>query len=171
MKGQMIFEFVIAAVLFFGIVFYSINLMNSEVNVYSGDYFMNELENKAIQVSELLVHNPGIWYGDEATADMDIVGLSNGWPIMNSTKTNLLEDYCFNNGYGAYLADNLDAELSTPYGGRKMKVYLRINEINPDKELVYSCGYEPEDVTFARVDRFGITEDGDMINISVGVWA
>ena len=168
MKGQMIFEFIIAAVLFFGIVFYSINLMNSQVSIYSGDYFINELENKAVQVSELLVHNPGIWYGDEATAGMDVVGLSNKWPILNSTKINLLEDYCFNNGFGAYLSDSLDTELSTPYGARKMKVFVRISEIESDKELVYSCGYEPENVTFARVDRFGITEDGDLINISVG---
>lgn len=176
MKGQMIFEFVIAAVLFFGIIVYAINILNVESSIYSSDYIIAELENKAMQVSELLMHDPGIWYGDVISAPgdvrADVIGLSNGWPVLNSTKIKLLRQYCLND-YNDLL-DHLDTKMTTPFGDRNMKVVIEINEteVVPEKALIEppNCGYEPINTTYARVDRIAITEDGDILRVVVGVW-
>ena len=37
------------------------NFLNQEIDTYSDDYFMNNLKHKAVQISNLLVHNPGVW--------------------------------------------------------------------------------------------------------------
>jgi len=167
MKGQMIFEFIIAAVMFFSIVFYVLNYLNVEVGGYSSDYFVNELENKAVQISELLMHNPGIWYTDDNTAD--VIGLSGRYPVINVTKAAMLDTYC-NSNYGDFL-DKLDMGLSTPYGGKLMNTMIILNKTNVEDNPLIECRYEPENVTFVRVERFGITEEGDVVKLTIGVWS
>jgi hypothetical protein len=172
-KGQMIFEFIIAAVLFFGIVFYVINYLNIEVGVHSGRYFTNELENKAVQVSEFLMHDPGIWLsGEEGPPVVDpspvVIGLSDGYPMLNSTKINYLSKTCAND-YSTIL-DKLDMGIEVyGGGGRWLKAVIIINDIMTGNTLV-QCGYEPVNVTYAEVNRIGVTEDGKFVNVTVGVW-
>ena len=164
MKGQMVFEFIIATVLFFSIVFYVLNFLNTQTEIYSADYLTNELQSKGFQISEMLVHNQGIWYDDGSAS---VIGLSNKWPILNSTKINMLEDYCLN--HYDELLEKLDMEMATPYGTRFMKIVIEINETGTENEIM-KCGYEPQNITVVRVERYGITEEDKILRISVGVW-
>ena len=166
MKGQMIFEFIIAAVVFFGIIFYVITYLNMQTSIYSGDYYENELENKAVQISELLVHNPGTWLA-LPNGPVHVIGLADEWPVLNDDKMRNLGLLC-NENYD-YFLDLLDTELSTPYGNRLMKVMINITNIDTGQQLM-GCGYEPENTTVVKVNRYGITKTGNIVKIVVGVW-
>lgn len=55
MKGQFVFEFLIAGIIFFAVVIYSINYLSVSVYDYKGKFYQNRLQNKAIQISEVLI--------------------------------------------------------------------------------------------------------------------
>lgn len=164
MKGQAIFEFIVAAVLFFGIIFYVINYLNFQMSAFSNDYFNNELENKAVQISELLVHNPGVWHVDGTP---DVVGLSDRWPVLNNSKVNMLDEYC---GVSyTQLMEKLDMETTFPYSRRLMKAMIEINETGTNRNLL-RCGTEPENITVIKVSRYCVTESGSVARMYVAVW-
>jgi hypothetical protein len=168
MKGQMVFEFVIAAVVFFGIVLYVINYLNTEMVTYSSDYFTNELESKAVQISELLVHNPGEWES-LPVGNAWVLGLAaEEWPVLDDEKISNLGLLCKEDYDG--VLELLDMEVSTPYGRRLMKAMINITEVGTES-VIMECGYEPVDVTFVSINRFAVTENGKTVKMAVAVWA
>ncbi len=169
MKGQMIIEFIIAAVMFFGVILFTINYLNTEVSVYSSDYFINEVESKSVQVSEMLLHNPGIWMDDGSAM---IVGLSDEWPIINATKIEKMKSYyCSPEGRYTELLEKFDMKIKLLYGGEWINRWLRIyvNIEGPDGSLLV-CGEEPSVGTVAKTTRMAVMEDGTRVNVTVSAW-
>ena len=109
LKGQLIFEFVVAVVIFFAIVLYTLNYLNTQVTGYSNDYYTESVNSKAVQIAELLVMNKGNWTSFGPTVGVKVVGLAEDWPVLNRTKAGALNVYC-NANYVA-LMNNLGVRL------------------------------------------------------------
>jgi hypothetical protein len=161
MKGQMIFEFVVAAMLFFAIIFYVMGFLGSSVDAFSSGHHENFMQNKAIQISELLVRNPGVWSSGVPTT----VGLAKDWPVISANKTRWFDSYCDTDYEG--LLDMLDVfeviesnitryyNLNVRVGGRQN---MTCGPPVPDRGEVY------------RMQRFALAEDSSVLNLTVSVW-
>ncbi len=87
MKGQFIFEFIVAALMFFMIILFAINYLNINVSDFEGRFYKDEIQSKALWVSEVLT-NPS-----------SNITLVDEWPYFNSTKISDFNDtYCVSNG-------------------------------------------------------------------------
>ncbi len=159
----MVFEFVVAAVIFFAVVFYTINYLNSGVSAFSGGSYVNNLEIRAIQISELLVHDPGVW--EDSTPK--IVGLSKEWPVLNMTKIQLLDGFCNYSANYTYLLQNLGLEESR-FGSRRIyNVSIKINE---GDNVLLDCGLNPPEKMMVNVERFALSEGDKILTVNVWVW-
>jgi len=162
-KGQMVFEFTIAALMFFGIMFFIISYLNQSVRNYSSDAYTEVLQGKAFQISDVLVKNPGIWVGDPG--EPMVPGVEAEWPVLNSTKMAWLNVFCTKPDGTGY------SELKSLFG-LKEKLYdfdtgenrnfnitmtaLRGPSEGP-AELV-NCGKDPAGSRRAYIKRVGVTE-------------
>jgi hypothetical protein len=142
-KGQAVFEFIVAAVLFFAIIFYIINFLDANVSTYSAGSQLNSLETKAMEISEYLVH----------------VNLTKDWPVLSYGEIDHLNDVC-NNDYTGTLEkfDIGDDRL-------KMQIYEGSN-------ILLECeqGKTVPDIQKAEVERFALSENNNFLNIKVIVW-
>jgi hypothetical protein len=149
MKAQMIFEFIVAAVLFIGIVFYIINVLNISVASFGTDFYSNSLQSKVVQVSEHLVYD-----------------LSSEWPVLDRTKLDSLQNDCVD--YENFLK-KLDLEEKSY--GESYNINIQINE---DGGGEWSCtppgvSYVPN-ITRAGIKRFGVSDDDDIITLEFWLW-
>jgi hypothetical protein len=154
-KGQLVFEFVIASVFFFYMVFYVINYLNSAALVFANDFYVNSLEFKSLHVSEVLLHSRGTWNGNVPLAP----GLAVEWPVLNSTKIQYMDAYCISDYYG--LLEKLDVDYGTGHG-------IRI-EINRTGGNMMECGHIPEGIVNTKIERFALSEGNEVL--FVGIWA
>jgi hypothetical protein len=158
-KGQMVFEFILAAVLFMGIVIFVLNIINSNVAVFTGDYFSYSLENKAVAASESLVKLSGG------------IGLAEKWPVLNSTKISALNYTCsFPENYTVLLMD-LNLFDKPSFGTYNVRIV--VNESVSGNTLLdckppAGAGL-PGNLGFAHVKRFGVA-DNRTVEINVWIW-
>ena len=155
--GQMIFEFLIAAMVFFGIIFYILNYLSINVATFSSDAYNDMLQSRVTQVSELLVRTKGVWINNTPIS----LGLVKEWPVLDGNKINSLAFFCDTNYTG--MLDMLDL-LSGPYN-RTYNVHVLINDGD-----VLDCGFPPKAVQVARIRRFALSETKDILKIDVTVW-
>jgi len=159
-KGQLVFEFLIAAVFFFYIVFYVINYLNTTALVFENDFYMNSLEFKALQTSELLLHSKGTWNGTVPKA----LGLVEDWPVLSSTKIQNMNAYC-NSNY-TDLLEKLDVNSSLGHG---IKIEINKSDVN-----LLECGYLPEGTGWrfvsANIERFALSDSDEVLTLSVWAW-
>lgn len=159
-KGQAVFEFLIAAVFFFYIVFYVINYLNSTAVVFSNDFYMNSLEFKAFHVSEVLLHQEGKWSDDFPEA----IGLSAGWPVLNDTRMQYFQAYCGPNKDD--MLKKLDVNINK---GRDIRI-----EINDSSGYVLKCGSVPmigvNATVSANIKRFALSESGEILTMKIVAW-
>lgn len=143
MKGQAVFEFVVAVILFLGIIFYVINFLNSSVSNYSDESRLNTLEVKALEISEYLMH----------------IGFTDDWPILSYQKLRDFNDTC-NNDYAGTL-ERLDLE------GSKLKL-----EANESSTVLLDCeqNVAVPDIQKAEVQRLALSPQHNIINVRVVVW-
>jgi hypothetical protein len=162
MKGQMIFEFIIAAVLFFAIVFYIINVLGVNVSSFSSSSQLDVFQSKALQISEMLVSSKGVWNGVEPA----VVGLVKDAPVLDSEKIQNFNITCRMNyaglkeklGLKEYLYEDVEKEYNA-----KIRIYKNQTEI-------VDCGpYEPPKER-GGVKRFALSDDGEIITVRVEVW-
>jgi hypothetical protein len=146
MKGQMVFEFVVAAALFFGILFYVISNLNATVNTYSSDFAGSGLENKALQVSDFLLH----------------FELTGEWPVLSSAKITAFElSYC--DGGPGYV--NLLQKL----GMENNKIRIQMNETG-NSNPVLVCGPDLSSYAKTSIKRFALSDGGKKLIMDVWVW-
>jgi hypothetical protein len=157
-KGQLVFEFVVAAIFFFYIVFYVINYLNATAMIFSSDFYMNSLEFKAIEISELLLHNRGVWNGTVP----ETPGLADGWPVLNTTKIQYMDAYCSSPINYEVVLRKLDINSSRGHG---MKI-----ELNDTGGNLMLCGYLPGGFINAKVERFAISDTGEYLTMTVWAW-
>ncbi len=157
MKAQAVFEFMIAFIIFFAVILYTLNHLHSTVWMFSNEYYVNALETKALQISELLVTSPGIWESGFPKSP----GLASKWPILNSTKIQWLNTSCTNN----YQNILKSFEINSTKNGLK----ITITEIGNSKPLL-DCGILPENKIHASMRRIALSETGKLLRLEVSVW-
>ena len=142
-KGQAVFEFIIAAVLFFGIVFYVLIFLDSNVSSYSAGSQINSLETKAVEISEYLVH----------------INLTKEWPVLSYNMISDLDWSC-NDNY---------ARLLNRFGldGKKVKLQVREGPV-----LLLDCerAITEPDIRKGEIERFALSENNTILNIRIVVW-
>ncbi|MBI4176037.1 MAG: LamG domain-containing protein [Candidatus Aenigmarchaeota archaeon] len=114
-------------IFFVAIVAYVLVLIANNFSAFSAASQEAALQTKAIQVSELLVRSGGAWSGSTPLS----IGLSSGWPEINSTKVAFLDAYCSVDYVG--LLGRLDAEQNKVRIEARRKSYLSPN---------LSCGFD-----------------------------
>jgi hypothetical protein len=156
MKGQFIFEFLVAGIVFFAIILYMINYLNVNVLDFKNRFYMDELESKALKVSEML------------TGEKSNLSLVDRWPVFSESKIKDFNDYCKDN-YDKLVRD-LDLWERTVYGERPHKVKIKINTTSGS---LLDCGPAnlPDSASIAEAERFGVLNTAkELIILKVFVW-
>ena len=159
MKGQFVFEFLIAGLIFFVIVVYSINYLNVSVSDFKTKFYSSRLQSKAVQVSEILM---------KGSSSISFVENS----VFSLSKIqNFNDSYCNLTDAGSYpvLLNDMYLYEHTPYG--REANYLKILMINTASgETFLDCGPRiPRNVTRAEVGRVGLLGN-ELMSLSVVVW-
>lgn len=158
MKGQLVFEFMIAVVVFFGVVVYVLNYLNGNVSAYSADSLSESRQSKASQIGELLVLNKGNWAGGIPA----VVGLSEEWPVLNYSKIMWMNASC-NSDYHGFMD-----KLGVPYRNG-----LKIMVMDEQGGYLADCMWGkpvPANMAKAEAKRYGLNQTGSVLAVSVYVW-
>jgi hypothetical protein len=153
MKGQVVFEFVIASLILFSVIVYTISFIAGDFNTRHGRFLSDRLESNAIRVSNLLLSN----HKD--------IGIVEVWPQVNQGMINDLMDEC--NDYPS-LQESLGLREESPY-----VTYIHFNITVADDSTTYvNCGREPpEGIGKAVVTRYALSPSKNTIaRIGVTVW-
>jgi hypothetical protein len=159
MKGQLVFEFIIAGLIFFMILLYTINYLNVNVSDYRGKFYQSRMQSKAVQVSEILMAGrSNLSLADGNGFNKTKVGFFNSTYCGFSNYTKLAGDfYMYENLNYIVVPNNIRIELTLPSSG----------------ETILDCG--PANIprtinaTKAEIGRVGIY-DGQAAKLSVVVW-
>jgi hypothetical protein len=161
-KAQLVFEFLIAVLIFFGLLFYTINYLSWTVSGYSADFSGQNMESEVSQVAELLVLNKGSWPGGNPA----IVGLAQEWPVLNSTKISWLNSSC-NSDYENFVK-RFDVSP-------KHRLKVTVTETLPSgaASVRADCRWGvdiPSTAASVETRRYALSESGNILAIRVGIW-
>jgi len=156
MKGQLVFEFLIAVMVFFGVLVYVINYLSTSFYTTRQEFASNSLESKAFSIGELLVLNKGNWSNGVPA----VAGLAEDWPVLNSSKIQWLQTYCVGN-YGG-LTRNLGIE-------ERNSLRIVVNESGNPAGLV-DCGPKIAWPARAEARRVALSESKKVLSVYVGIW-
>ena len=153
-SGQVVFEFVIAAIFFLGLVFYVLNYIDINANAYGNDAITTDLEGKAFRVGELLVTSHA--------------GIVSAYPVLDPEAFRRLDP--------GHPASDCPAGDTAPLlqrfdllNRRIGNYHLRIDAWSGPL-LLFSCGQQaPPGVKSASVQRAGLL-DGRVVRLQVTVW-
>jgi hypothetical protein len=155
MKGQLIFEFVIAAFILFSIVLFTINNLSISMYTYHTTFVSNFMESRAMQISEVLMNDP-------------VNGIVSEWPLLSTQKMTAFNDTCFYN-YLDVLA-NFSVIENYPYTNLH---HMHVIVNGSDGEMYVDCGrMTPGNITSSTVTRFGFVPppENKIATIQVVVW-
>lgn len=146
----MTIEFVIAAVIFFSLLLYVVLHLNSGFSEYREDFSTSDIWSRAVQVSDLLVHNRDL-------------GISGGYPVISNSSLHSLNETCKDRYSYIKFLDDLDL--------KHRRVKIQVNESLTGNSLL-DCGPEiPEKATNAGITRFGLLDTtNEPVIISLWVW-
>jgi hypothetical protein len=157
-KGQLVFEFLMAVLILFGIIIYTVNFLFANMNLYHSQFMSNFLESKALQISEVLMNDP-------------TMGFVSAWPHLDTGKISDFDlNYCQSGDPDPYLFKLLpDYELFEPVPYFRYH-HVRITVESPTSTLL-DCGRTPPGkVSKSRVTRFGYLPSAEIANVTVIVW-
>lgn len=155
MKGQLVFEFIIAAFILFGIILFVINSLAANMNVYHSNFLSNFLESRAMQIGEILMNDPKN-------------GLVDEWPVLNEAKMSSFNSSC-NSNYIQMLM-NFSMIEALPYPSLH-HMHVLVNAT--DGQEFVNCGrVPPTNITTATVTRFGVVPSptDKIAVIEIRVW-
>jgi hypothetical protein len=159
LKGQMVFEFIIATLFFLAIVMYTINYINITASGYSDDHYRNMIESNVWQVSEVLVRSPGVWNSGVP----ETVGLAEEWPVLDEQKIADLDTWCPGNQEVLFRLLDVDPEFNG--------IKLYVTKLGPSEETLLDCGWLPTTTERAVISRYGVSNlDGSVLRINVTYW-
>ena len=170
-KGQLVFEFIIAGVLFIAIVLFVLNILNVNVASYTNDYVAHTLDAKAFALSELLVKNKGSWDTGTVPWTPRSVGFAEAWPYLSEEKLSNFNDYC--SGNKDVLLPKFD--LLDKAFGNTYKFKIVVNSTDSTLPSFVECGQAAE---FPRgsIIRYAVLETTDPtkkdmpLKVFVWVW-
>lgn len=135
-KGQAVFEFIIASLIMFSVIFYTINFLSMDFGARHERFLTDHMESNSIRVSDLLM-NP----------DTGIIG---SWPTLSRSKMITLENDCEQDYTGTLDDFGLREEL--PY---VRYIHMKLTVTDLDSNSYLDCGRSPpENVETAEVTRF-----------------
>lgn len=162
MKGQLVLEFIIAGLIFFAIIVYTINYLNVNVSDFRVKAHQNRLQTKALQVSEILMGNGPM-------------GLADGF-VLNETKLRAFNNsYCKDNAAYMRLVEDLYLYEKNSFGIFPDDIKLEI--LNNDG-VFFECGpltaggvikQVPRNITKAEAGRLGVLA-GETARLEVVIW-
>jgi hypothetical protein len=159
MKGQLILEFVVAGLIFFAIAIYTINYLNVNVSDFSGKFYQNYLQTKALQISEILMN------------DASSLGLTDNAEFNITKIQSFNSSYCNPSGDYKNLAEELHLYQKTVFGLLPNDVRIEMN--TSTGATLLDCGpiRTPRNITRAEVGRVGVLQDGgEIANLRIVVW-
>jgi hypothetical protein len=164
MKGQLIFEFVIATLFFLAIVMYTMNYLNLTVFSYSESHYNSMLHNNAWQASEALVTGKGVWSGASPNMVPQELGIAESWPVLSFGKIASLDNWCqVRLDEMAALLD-VDPELH----GASVKIYRKTAA---GENVIAECGSVPSRLPHSEVTRFGVLDtDSSLVKVVLWYW-
>ena len=151
-------EFIIAALLFFAIIFYTLNYLNTTVWTFDQDHYANFLESRSTQISEILLTSPGVWESGIPKS----VGLAGKWPELNTTKISWLNDSCHSDYRNLMSLLDIDPDLHS--------ADIDIIEEGNPSGLVQCERSHPDGVQSATTNRVALSDSGNMLRIEVTFW-
>ncbi len=162
MKGQAVFEFVIAALILFSIIMYVISYMSTSFDLHHELFKSNRLEASALRVSDIIISDPEN-------------GIVDSWPNMSVSRMNDFHDACNQKGMDGEdvgyfdLLEKFNLRDQTPYS---RYTQLNIRVIGDYGDVYVDCGRTPFDEgTKGTVTRFGyVPERNQAARIVVTVW-
>ena len=156
MKGQFIFEFLIAGIIFFVIVVYSINYMNMNVSDFNSKFHHSWLQNKAIQISEVLM---------TGTSSLSI---ADGNEFNRTRIDSFNTTYCPPFGDYRKLVKDLYLYETSKFERYNISGDVRII-LSSESEVLLNCGPIRPSTPRADIERVGILE-GEVVSLSIVVW-
>lgn len=158
MKGQFVFEFLIAGIIFFSIVLYAMNYLNVNVSDFRERFYMDKLQSKALQISDILGNDKS----PLSVVESPFLFTTSRIDAFNTT-------YC---DLGGYTRLRVDFELveKTSYGERLHNVNIIL--VTADGTPLLQCGYTvPRGTERAEIERFGVLkENGELVKMKIVVW-
>ncbi len=154
MKGQLIFEFIIAGLIFFALILYTVNYLNASVSDFSGKFYQNRLQSKAVQMAEILVSgDSGLGIADDRVFIPAKIQQFNATYCSDANYRNLVKDF--------YLYE------ATAYGVSPNNAKI---SLSTDDGMLLDCGMGmPRNVTKADIERIGLYQNR-IARLSVTVW-
>ena len=158
LKGQLVFEFIIAVVLFVTIILFVLNILNTNVSSFTDDYVQYSMDSKVIAVSEALVK----------TRDP---GFAKDWPVLNQSKIYEMNTSCITPGnYSRFLQE---FDLADKPGFDTYKFSILVNRTAGG--TLMDCRpltgpARPANITSATITRYGLTDAGDEVSVDVWIW-
>ena len=159
LKGQLVFEFVVATMLFIVIVFFVMLTLNNTISSFTGGYYRNHISEEAMRVSEQLVNSPGIWVSGEPR----LLGLAAEWPEMNDTEIKYLKTFCGS----AQNRTKLPSLLGLESRGDAQGVRLVLSNAS---EAIIDCSTGASYLEQAYAERFAYAKESGLIKLGVYVW-
>lgn len=175
-----------ATVSFIILVVYVMNFVNKELPPFTSRHNSDVIRARALQISEFLVFDDGMWDADQANPPR--IGVSSGYHTINRTKVQYLNVLCSTEAGYAKILSNLN--MNTHFDARSytdFKSYL-ISEnrcvdisIYDSSSALLKCpptgsgSWECVNVKSAATQRYQMVRyapdtAGGVINITVGVW-
>jgi len=163
LKGQLVFEFLVGVLIFFGILFYVLNYLNCTVSGYREGFGSDSMWIESYKIGELLIMNKGNWSGGVPS----VVGLAKDWPVLDEAKIRSLNAYCSasQDNYQD-LKNKLDIEE-----GRYFAVI--VDEIGPGgsiSPLVKCPSDKIPEIRQSQSTRYGILANGNVVVVYSYVW-
>lgn len=159
-KGQLVFEFIIAAIVFVGIVVFVLNILSTNVSTFNQDYESSNLESKAIAASEALLKTPSG------------IGIAESWPVLKYDSVDAFNATC-NQTAGTYTEILTGLNLVDAPGFGAYRVTVDGKTALTGRGILHcrppSGPAIPENVTAATVERFAIL-NGELVALNVWVW-
>ena len=154
-KGQLVFEFVIAALFFFITIVYVMNLISGSVGSSRESFFSQYLESKAAMATEVLLNSHEN-------------GIVREWPVLDTGRMNSLNMLCSTPDGYIQVLDRLELIESASVAGNRN---LALNVRDVDGVEYVDCGRRPvEGFPQATITRFGLLPSGKTAVIEAIVW-
>ncbi len=158
MKGQFIFEFVVACLMFFMIIVFAINYLNLSVSDFSGRFEGDEVQAKALWVSEVLT-NPG--------SNMSLV---DEWPYFSPSRIEDFDDtYCGSGKRAEFnsLKKELNVRFEDDFGSRMLPMRIMIlsdaTGMDDEGNKILDCGQRSEEIRWGKeIQRIGMLKEPGM---------
>jgi hypothetical protein len=162
----LVFEFIVATIIFIGVVLYVIFLVNTTMSSYMSDYSKNNLNAEAQRTAEMLVHSRGVWEpaaGHPGLYAPRQFGIAQDWPVLDDTEIVYMNESCKEPNIAVTIPSLLGLEHKTGSQG----VWVIISNFS---QIVAQCKTGTPVLDNAFAERIAYSRNSGMVRVGVLVW-